>query len=654
MKSVLLILLSLILFTPTNAQLVTAKLFRDHMVLQRNQTVPVWGWSAKKAKVVVNFNGQSVSVKADDNGYWKAVLKPMPAGGPYSMKITSGGKQLVYNDVMLGEVWICSGQSNMEFQLKNAYGYKAEQKNAAQMPIRQFHVPDKISLTPEKDLSGGEWIKADTGTVGEFTAVGYFFAKKLAQELHVTIGLIHSSWGGTQVEDWISKDAMLTSPVLGNVAKTLPDNFDKLKLRVDRQLKEYAYRKQPVVDYTAEQLAARPASFFDTWQKGNAPGAWEWMGKLYSYRGQGFMQKTIRLDSVYAKSKSVIRLGQTDADGAIYINGTLISKGSLFADHGIVLPAGTWKGGDNVVLINFMSAQKKPSWYGLGLSGSGNDLYIQFADTTVSQADGNWHTMPDLAKPYHFDYLPNNSACMLYNSMINPLIPYAVAGVAWYQGESNTDRAYQYRTSFPLMITDWRNRWGRQLPFLFVQLSSFGGDQNSNRGSDWAELREAQNMTLQLPNTGLAVTTDIGDAFNVHPRDKADVGLRLASKALTVAYHLNGFRESPLFSSADFKDGYALVSLANAESGLMVKDKYNYIKGFELAGADQKFYYAQAVITADNKVKVCCSQVSQPVSVRYAWTNAPTDANLFSKDGFPVSPFRSDDWKGITEGKMFE
>jgi sialate O-acetylesterase len=642
------------LFFTANGQLTTAKLFGDHMVLQRNQDVPVWGWGRKNAKVTVGFNGQSLSVKADDQGYWKAVLKPMTEGGPYVMKISSGKQKLIYSDVMIGEVWICSGQSNMEFQLKNAYGYKAEKKNARQMPIRQFHVPDKISLEPEKDLSGGEWIKADTNTVGDFTAVGYFFAKKLSQTLHVTVGLIHSSWGGTQVEDWISKEAMLASPELGAAAKNMPATWDDVKARIDRQLKEYAYRKQPVVNYTAEQLAAQPAPFFTVWQNGSAPGAWQWMGKLYSYQGEGFMQRTIKLDSSYASQNSVMRLGQTDADLAIYINGKRLQNGALSGSYQLDLPAGTWKGGDNNLLIDLMSHQKTPAWFGTGLYGSGNDLYLRFADTSVNLADGNWRTMPDLSKPYHFDFLPNNTAFMLYNSMINPLIPYAIAGVIWYQGESNTDRAFQYRTSFPLMITDWRNRWNRDFPFLFVQLSAFGGFQDSNKGSGWAELREAQNLTLQLPNTGTAVTTDIGNALDVHPKDKLDVGYRLANTALTMAYHIPGFSESPLFSAAGFSGGYATVSFTHAENGLMVKDKYGYLKGFELAGADHKFYYAQAIVIDENKVKVWCSQVAQPIAVRYAWTDAPLEANLFSKDGIPVSAFRSDNWKGITEGKGFE
>jgi len=636
------------------AQLNTSKLFGDHMVLQRNQEVPVWGQAAKKAKVTLEINGQLISTRADDNGNWKTALKPMPAGGPYVMKISSGKELLTYADAMIGEVWICSGQSNMEFQLKNALGYKFEQKNSQGKQIRQFKVPDKMSLQPETTLSGGEWIRADTNTVGDFTAVGYFFAEQLSKRLNVTVGLINSSWGGTLAEDWISREAMLNSPELGAAAKALPDTWDGVKDRLDRQLKDYAYNKKPVVNYTPDELASQPSSFFNDWQRGSAPGQWEWMGKLYSYNGQGYMQRTIKLDSGYTGRRSVLSLGQTDAALALYVNGKLIKNGSLSGNYQIDLPPGTWKAGENSLLIDLMSGQKNPSWYGIGINGLPNDLYIRLSDTTITLADNNWRIMPDLGKPYHFDYLPNNTASTLYNSMINPLVRCAIAGVIWYQGESNSDKAFQYRTTFPLLITDWRSRWKRDFPFLFVQLASFGATQNSNTGSNWAELREAQTMSLQLPNTGMVVTTDIGDAFNVHPRDKADVGFRLVNKALTMVYHQPGFAESPLFNSVDFSGGYAVVNFKNAANGLMVKDKYGYIKGFELAGADHKFYYAQASVVDGNQVKVWCSQVSQPMAVRYAWADAPVDANLYNTEGFPVSPFRSDNWTGTTDDKKFE
>jgi sialate O-acetylesterase len=637
----------------SRAQLATAKIFADHMVLQRNQQIPVWGWAEKNKRVTIVFNGQDVTAKADDQGYWKISLEPMTEGGPFTMEIFSGNEKLVYHDVMLGEVWICSGQSNMEFQLKNALGYKPEQQNSQTEPIRQFQVPDKISLDPLKDISGGQWIKADTNTVGNFTAVGYFFAKQLAEKLHVTVGLVYSNWGGTMVEDWISKDALLKSPDLGAATAALPTTFDGLSVRLDKKLKDYAYGKNPVTNYTAEQLAAEPGTFFSNWPKGNAPGSWEWMG-FYSYRGAGFMQRTIKLDSTEAKNTSLLSLGITDGDLLLYINGKQIKPRAFSANHQVQLPPGTWQAGDNSMLIELLSAQKNPSWYGLGLNGAGNDLFIHFVDTAVNLADNTWRALPDLAKPYHFDYLPNNTAYLLYNSMVSPLIPYAMAGVIWYQGESNTTTAYQYRTAFPLLITDWRSRWGRDFPFLFVQISSFGGFQDSNIGSTWAELREAQTMTLQLPNTGMAVTTDIGEALNIHPKDKADVGLRLADKALTMVYKQTGFTESPEYKAADFSSGYATVSFTYADNGLVAKDKFGYIKGFELAGADHKFYYAQAQIVNGNKVKVWCDKVPQPIAVRYAWTDAPIDANLFNTEGFPVNSFRSDSWKGLTDEKKFE
>jgi sialate O-acetylesterase len=648
-RTVLLTFLLLCIFAFSKAQVRTARIFGDHMVLQRNQPVPIWGTAGKNAKVTVVFNGQKVSGKADARGNWKVVLQPMKAGGPYTMNIASGKDALHYQDIMLGEVWVCSGQSNMEFALINALGFKNEQKIAKDQNIRQYHVPNRISLQPEKDLAGGEWVKADTGTVGYFTAVGYFFAKKLSEQLHVTVGLINSSWGGTLAECWISKDAQLADANLKAGAKKMAPTWDALKAQVDSIIRGYAYQNTPVANYTAEQLAAEPAPFFDKWQKGGI-GAWEWQGRWSSYRGSGFLQRTIKLDSTYKHKNSILRLGQTDADMLLYINGKKITPTLSNGNFVTNIPAGTWKGGDNSLVMELLSLQKNPSWFGLGINGDNSNVNISFPDTLVNISDFNWRVMPDLSKPYHFDYSPNNTVGTLYNGMIAPIIPCAIAGVIWYQGEANAGKAYQYRTTFPLLINNWREKWGRQFPFLFVQLSSWSTMQNSNIGSDWAELREAQAMTLKLPNTGMAVTTDIGDANNIHPRDKADVGFRLANEALNSVYNVPNKNRSPLFKSADFKDGYAIVNLTNADSGLMAKDPYGYIKGFELAGADHKFYYAKAEITG-NQVKVWCDQVPRPVTVHYAWTNAPVEANLFNKEGYPVGPFRTDNWKGVTEGK---
>ena len=442
---------------------------------------------------------------------------------------------------------------------------------------------------------------------------------------------------------------MMSDPNLNPRVKQMPTTWDGLKSQVDSIVRAYGYQNNPLTYFNAPQLATQPVSFFDKWQKGSI-GAWEWQGKWASYRGSVFMQHAIRLDSAYNKKTSVLRLGQTDADMLLYINGKPVKPAYINGNFQVSLPAGTWKGGDNSLVMELLSQQKNPSWFGVGIFGETNTVNASFQDTTVTLSDLNWHMMPDLSKPYHFDFSPNNTVSTLYNAMINPIVPYAIAGVLWYQGEANATKAYQYRTTFPLLINDWRNKWDRPFPFLFVQLSSWGTTPNSNQGSEWAELREAQSMTLALPNTGMAITTDVGDANNIHPKDKADVGFRLAYEALTSVYHMPNENRSPLFKSADFKDGYALVNLTHADSGLMAKDPYGYIKGFELAGADHKWYFAKADITG-SQVKVWSSQVTQPITVRYAWTNAPVEANLFNRQGYPVGPFRSDNWKGVTEGK---
>jgi len=651
MKHFFSLLFCISLSISVQAQLKTAKLFSDHMVLQRNQPVPVWGWGKKNASVKVSINGQTASAKTDSTGNWKVWLKPMKEGGPYVLTVSSKKEKLVYTDVMLGEVWVCSGQSNMEYQMKYSVGYDNQKKIASKQAVRMFDVPKKMSMQPEKDMASGQWLKADTGTIGNFSGVGYYFGTRLAQRLHVTVGLISDDWGGTEIEDWISRDAMLASSDMDSAAKALPTDFDGVKARMDKNLRDYAYHKGPATLYTAEQLAAEPASFFNNWPHGGY-GPWAWQN-FNSYHGGGFMQKTIVLDSVGAKGIAVLRLGNTDADLAVYINGQPLKELGKPGSYQVNIPAGDLKPGENSLLIDLRSEQKTPSFFGPGISGDTFTLYFKAADTTVSLLD-NWHLMPNFSKPYHLDTGPNSTGFMLYNGMVNPIIPYAMAGVIWYQGESNAPRGHQYRTALPLMISNWRQRWNRQFPFLFVQLPGYGGSQGSDKGSNWAELREAQTLTLQVPNTGMIVTTDLTDGTNLHPQNKADFGYRLASKTLNMVYADTGYYESPMYKSADFENGYAIIHFTHAEHGLIIKDKYGYLKGFELAGADHKFYYAQAIIVDGDRVKVWCSQVTQPVAVRYGWTDTPVDADLFNKEGIPVNSFRSDNWKGITESDRFK
>ncbi len=647
------LIFSLFVSVAVSAQLHTANIFTSHMVLQRDKSVPVWGWANKNEKVTVQFNGQTISAKANTQGKWMIKLSAMKAGGPYDMRITSKKDSVVLNDIMIGEVWICSGQSNMEFVVQNVINAKEEIANAIDVPVRQFKVATQVALQPLDDITKSEWIVASPQTVGNFTAVGYFFARELAQQLHETIGLINDSWGGSQIESWISKDAMHTSDELKDYAQHLPttwqaaDSIMLLKLKNDLSAKNN--NQLPV--YNKQQLMQADTNVFNTWLPYGAPGQWDWQG-VWAFRGTGYFEKTIDVTSDEAKKTSVLSLGDNDGKFEVYINGKLIKQSEGKDAHFINLPAQTFNAGKNILLIR-QDKQTEPSWYGNGFYGDASHLYLQLNDGTVSLAGNGWRIFPDFDAPFTFQHAQNNLGMIVYNAMLHPIIPFAVKGVIWYQGEANASRAYQYRKTFPLMIESWRNEWKDSFPFLFVQLSSFGGQQSSNEGSNWAELREAQTMTLSLPNTGMAVTTDIGNADDIHPKNKQDVGKRLAATALNKVYGLNVLPNGPIYKSVSFNNGKAYINFDYVGKGLTARDKYGYLRGFEIAGADKKFYYAQAAIEGD-KVVVWSDKVAQPAAVRYAWTDAPIDANLFNIDGFPASSFRTDTWPGITEEVKFE
>jgi len=646
---------SLFISFTLSAQLHTANIFTSHMVLQRDKEMPIWGQANKNDKITVQFNKQTISTKANAEGKWIVRLKPTPAGGPYNMLVISKKDTVALNDIMMGDVWICSGQSNMEWVIQNTNNAKEEIANATNISVRQFKVATQVALQPQDDITKGEWVAASPETVRNFTAVGYFFARELAAQLHVTIGLINDSWGGSQVESWISKDAMLGSDELKDYAQNhLPSTWGEADSIMLINLKKNlsAKNNSALPEYNLQKLLQADTTLFNTWLPYNAPGQWDWQG-VWAFRGTGFYERTIDITAMEAAKPSLLNLGDNDGKFQLYINGTLIQQGEGKEAHVINVPAQTFKTGKNILLLK-QDKQTEPSWYGNGFYGDASHLYLQLDDATLSLAGSGWHIMPDIDEPFTFNHSANNHGTIIYNAMIHPIVPYAIKGVIWYQGETNAGRAYQYRKTFPLLIESWRKEWKDDFPFLFVQLSSYGGQQSSNEGSDWAELREAQTMTLSLPNTGMAVTTDIGNPDDIHPRNKQDVGKRLAATALNKVYGITSIAPSgPMYKSSVFNNGKGYISFDNIEGGLAVKDKYGYLKGFEIAGADKKFYYAQAVIEGD-KVVVWSDKVTQPVAVRYAWTNAPVDANLFNTTGFPASPFRTDNWPGITEGKKFE
>jgi len=471
--------LFLMAVTAPQAQVKPAGVFGNHMVLQRQKPIPVWGTASPGEKITVSLAGQTVKVKASKTGDWSVTLPAMKEGGPHLLSLT-GKDTVTFSDVLIGEVWLCSGQSNMEWPLKNADSAKREIESSANDQIRHIKIPRMASLQPRKEISQpAEWKVCGPATAADFTAVGYFFARELQKRLGVAVGLVNSSWGGTHVETWTSAEAIFSQPP-----------FAALK------------EKYPTVD-------------------------------------------------------------------------------------------------------------------------------------TPIKA-------------------PNAYATLLYNGMIHPLVGFAIRGALWYQGESNAGRAEQYNMSFPLMIQDWRSRWKEDFPFYFVQLTHYqasNGD-SQNGGSTWAELREAQTNTLKLPHTGMAVIIDIGNSKDIHPRNKQDVGMRLALQALAKTYGKEFPHEAPMVDAVEFQDSRVHISWKHAYGGLTVKNRYGHVNGFEVAGDDRRFYYARAWME-HGKVVVTCDKVAKPVAVRYGWSDDPADLNLFNSAGLPANPFRSDDWPRKTQGAGF-
>ena len=648
MKSLFIPILAILIPATGFAQVQPAKIFSDSMVLQRGIKIPVWGWAGAGEKIKIHFHQQLKTAVAASDGKWKISLDPEKEGGPFLLTI-SGSNQVQIKDVLVGDVWICSGQSNMEMTVKNSNNAVVEVSSANNNMIRHVKIPNTIGDRPHADLlKNTQWKTAVAANVGDFTAVGYFFAKELYAKLKVPIGLINTSWGGTHVETWTSREAFENSEEFKEMIGKIPAlNLDSLsKIQKDKMMVainklQGGMAKPEIINTWSE------TNFNDSkWPQMKVPGLWEEQS-LSNIDGVVWFRKTILISEADAGKSAEISLGMIDDNDDTYLNGVKIGSTNGYNINRVYhVAAGILKAGNNVLAIRV-----DDTGGGGGLYSEPSAIYISINNQKQLLA-GNWQ--------FQVASLVNNSAVgpnsyptLLFNAMINPLIPFGIKGAIWYQGESNADRAYQYRKAFPLMITDWRKRWGQgNFPFYFVQLASFNSaNGNSERGSKWAELREAQTMTLSLQNTGMAVSTDIGESKDIHPKNKQDVGKRLAAVAMQNAYgKTNLVYSGPIFRSVKMDGNKALISFSSIGSGLYCKS--GTLQGFEIAGADQKFYPATGVIKGD-LVMISSGTVLQPIAVRYAWADDAPQANLFNKEGFPAGPFRTDLWKEITESVKF-
>jgi len=633
----------LILFSSTFGQVRLPRLISDGMVLQRDSDVKIWGWAAHHENVSLLFLDSTYQATADGSGAWSIMLSGLQPGGPYDMRIEAHNV-ITLSDVMIGDVWVCSGQSNMELSMRRVSPiYETEIATSDNAAIRHFSVPQRYDFTaPHDDLSSGSWTRANPKTVLDFSAVAYFFARELYDRYKVPIGLINASLGGSPAESWMSEDALKSFPAHYQEAQRFKDSTLIRSIELDDSKRIQAWYR--LLGERDEGHAGWPTTWYDPvlstsdWSNMNIPGYWR-DTELGPVNGVVWFRKKFDVPSAIAGKQAKLNLGRiVDAD-SVFINGVFVGTTSYqYPPRRYDVPPNLLKEGENTIVVRVINSA--------GHGGFVLDKpYEIVAGNVIIDLKGEWKyrlgaVMDPLASQTFIRWKPLG----LYNAMLAPLLEYRIKGAVWYQGESNARRPLEYRDLFPALIRNWRSAWKQgDFPFLFVQLPNFMEPKRQPAGSDWALLRESQMRTLSLPNTGMAVTIDIGEWNDIHPLKKRDVGERLALVAQSVAYGDEGVVSSgPVCQSMRIEGNRIILTFSHMGGGLSVNGGGD-LRQFAIAGADKQFVWAQATIEG-NEVIVWSDTIEHPVAVRYAWADNPEGANLYNSEGLPASPFRTDDW----------
>ena len=636
-KFVSLILLIFAFCGQISAQVKLPAIFTNHMVLQRDKPVNIWGWANAGEKVSLTFNGQKAKAKVAADGKWQVTLKPMAFGGPFDLTVKSSSGEKILKDILIGDVWFCSGQSNMEMPLAGwgkIKNYEEEIAQANHPTIRLFTVEKARSFQPEQDFKGN-WQVCSPASVGEFSATAYFFGRKLNQELNVPIGLVNSSWGGTNIQTWISWDEI----------KNRPEYQDQQLADFPKIISEWAVNRKKYEEVLTHDpgLSGKwflPETDTHLWNNIVLPNGFE-QSEVGNVDGIVWFRKEITLSEKQAETQALLSLGVIDDHDETYVNGQLVGEtDDWYTNRKYIFKKGILKPGKNTIAVKVLDRSG-----GGGFAGASADMFLKMGS---EQADlsGNWLFRPAVTTA-QFDVKQDGANAFpsqLYNAMVAPVISFPIKGVIWYQGEENTNYPAGYADLFQMLIKNWRTKWGDQLPFIWAQLAKYMAPSEIPEETPWSIIREDQHKALVLPKTGEVVLIDLGEAKDIHPKNKQDVGLRFALSALKVAYAKQLDYSGPVFKSHKIEGGKFVMDFDQLDGGLVAKgDKYGYLKGFAIAGADHHFEWAKAFIRG-NQVVVYSEKITEPVAVRYAWGNNPEDANLYNDANLPASPFRTDDW----------
>lgn len=645
---------------PAAAEVRVAALIGAHMVVQQGRPVRLWGTADPGENVRAGIADKTAQSRADARGYWTATLPPLGAGGPHTLTI-QGSNTLTFGDIWVGEVWIASGQSNMDLVLSRATG-AAEAVAGGCPALRLFTVPRTTAAVPKTDVEG-QWQVCDANTAPAFSAVAFHFGRDVQRALGVPVGLILASRGGTPAEAWTPRSALLADPALRSIA----DDYEKVasdptaRAEIEHALAAWEARNfhQDRGNTGEARGYASPRSTPKGWSTMNLPRPWE--NAALPIDGAVWFRREIDVPADWQGQPLALSLGPIDDFDVTYWNGERIgATGSETPEYYAVprrytVPARVVRRGRNVIAVRVFDHYGSGGFMGAAAqmnvrpqSGAADALSLAGAwtfkiESRLKPVIADFATRPKIPEASNPE-----SPSVLWNAMIAPVTQVQTAGVIWYQGESNAERAFQYRTLFPAMIRAWRAAWASpELPFLFVQLPNFAdGAHPAPLGSGrWAGLREAQAAALKLPKTAMAVTLDIGEAADIHPRNKAEVGRRLALQALRVVYGKDVIASGPVFQSSKREGRTMRIRFGAVTSALSSTDGAA-PRGFIIAGGDQIWHQAEARIDGSDVV-VACPAVSDPVAVRYGWGDDP-DATLRNQADLPAAPFRTDDWPAIT------
>ncbi|MDT0690374.1 sialate O-acetylesterase [Salegentibacter sp. F188] len=615
-------------------------LIDDGMVLQRDADVKIWGWASNKEPILISFQGKEYKTTANSEGKWSITVSNLEAGGPYRMSL-SASNNIELKDIYVGDVWLASGQSNMELPMGRVEPlYVEEIANASNESLRFFQVPKTFDFNEAReDLDEGAWKAVNSENIRSFSAVAYFFAKDLYERYDVPVGIINASLGGSPVEAWISEESLKQFPVHYQEAVKFRNSSLRDSIEKDDQTRmQEWYKELNTKDSGLSQNWKAEAGQEVAWKQMEIPGYWA-DNELGQKNGAVWFQKKIEIPEDWAGEEVKLLMGRiVDAD-SVFVNGTFVGNTTYqYPPRRYEIPAGVLEAEENLITVRIINES------GRGGFVSDKPYKMELGEEEIDLT-GTWKyklgaEMPPLRGQTFIRWKPLG----LYNAMINPLKNYRIKGAIWYQGESNTDSYDEYQELFSTLIEDWRKKWGQgNFPFLYVQLTNFMESKEEPGDSNWARLREAQTKTLSVPETGMAVAIDVGEWNDIHPLNKKSVGERLAQAARNVAYNEDVVPGGPVYSSFAKKGDSIIISFENVGQGLTIGGDKS-LNQFAIAGEDKKFYWANAEIK-DNKVIVSSPKVKNPVAVRYAWADNPEGANLYNEEGLPASPFRTDDWE---------